>query len=439
MTQAQLASTLNILVEPLNILILHRLGDPLVARDFLVKHTYMLQRNCPENNLLYHDVDLPLPAFVKDVPFDAILFDVTVLCLRWAREDLFRGILSSLEFVRASTALKMAFPQDEYDCHLTLDEWMCDWNIDTVYSVLPEHAEVLYPAFSKAGDIRKAFTGYLNDDDIGLRGSRFDDRPIDIGYRARKLPPYFGRIGENKWRIAEVVRQKGEEAGLRLDIAVGENSSLVGPYWLKFLGQCKFTLGANSGSSLLDPRGLIQKKVRAYITANPNAPFEEVEKACFPGLDGVLSMTAISPRNLEAGLLESCQILVDGTYSEILEPYEHYIPLREDASNFAEVLGVMQNIREVNRIRQACRTRLLEYKPLRASCHAREIVDSIRSSARTARPSGASDRGRQAIARYQSSMHSDYETLWRKQRIKRKIRGYFSENSRIIEFLRRFV
>lgn len=410
-----------------------------MARDFLVKHTYMLQRHCPENNLLYHDVDLPLPAFVKDIPFDAILLDVTFLCLRWAREDLFREVLRSLEFVKASTALKVAFPQDEYDCHLTLDEWMCDWNVDIVYSVLPEHAEVLYPDFIKGGDIRKAFTGYLNNDLIDLRAGRLEDRPIDIGYRARKLPPYFGRIGENKWRIAESVRQKGEQAGLKLDIAVGEKSSLVGKAWLDFIGQCKFTLGANSGSSLLDPHGLIQRKVRAYITENPNASFNEVERACFPELDGIHSMTAISPRNLEAGLLESCQILVDGTYSEILEPHEHYIPLRGDASNFVEVLEVMRDSREVDRVRQACRTRLLEHKPLRASWHAREIVNSIRSSARTARPSGASDIGRQAIARYRNSMHSDYKRLWRQQHIKKRIRGCFSENSRIIEFLRRFV
>lgn len=427
------------MVEPLNILILHRLGDPLAARDFLVKHTYLLQRHCPENNLLYHDVDLPLPSFVKDIHFDAILLDVTFLCLRWAREDIFQKFRNSLDFVKTSPALKIAFPQDEYDCHITLDEWMCDWKVDILYSVLPEHVKTLYPSFSKKGIIREGFTCYLNDEDIDLKFVRPEERPIDIGYRARKLPPYFGKIGETKWKIAEAVSRPALQAGLTLDIAVGEKSSLIGKSWLDFISQCKFTLGANSGSSLLDPDGSIQRKVRAYITENPTVSYEEVQKACFPGLDGICEMTAISPRNLEAGLLESCQILVDGSYSGILEPHEHYIPIRDDASNFPDVLRTMRDLEEADRIRKACRTRLLDYQPLRASWHANEIVRSIKGAAITNRPSEAGPMARQAIVSYQDATRSAYKNLWRRQRIRRKIRGYFPENSRTIEFVRRFI
>lgn len=423
--------------EPLNILVLHRLGDPLAAPDFLVKHTHLLRNYHPENNYLYHDVSLPIPEFVREEYFDAILLDVTLLCIRWAEDELFQEIISALDFVRHSSALKIAFPQDEYDCHLKLDNWMCSWNVDILYTVLPDHVSALYPQFSRQRTLRKAFTGYLDDKLFKAEPAGYNARPIDIGYRARKLPPYFGRIGQNKWTIAEGVRQKALQEGLTLDIAVGERSSLPGQSWLDFINRCKFTLGANSGSSLLDPYGDIQRKVKSYVAVHPEATFDEVERTCFPGLDGLHSMTAISPRNLEAGMFESCQLLVEGAYSGILEPHQHYIPLTADASNFSDVLKIMRNRHEVDCIRKRCRNRLLDYEPLRASWHAREIIQTVRDEAKPDRPSDASDKGRQASVRYKSAMHRDYEHLWRRQRIKKTIRGFFPYESPTIAFLRR--
>lgn len=423
--------------SPLNILVLHRLGDPRVAPDFLVKHTNLLRIYHPEHHYIYHDVSLPIPEFVKEEYFDAILLDVTFLCLRWAGDELFQNVLHSLDFVRGSSALKIAFPQDEYDCHLKLDDWMCSWDVDILYTVLPNHSSVLYPRFGRKGVLRDAFTGYLDDELINAKPANHDTRPIDIGYRARKLPPYFGRIGQNKWTIAGDVRQKATREGFTLDLAVGEKSSLPGQSWLDFINRCKFTLGANSGSSLLDPYGEIQRKVKSYVAANPSATFEDVERSCFPGLDGIRSMTAISPRNLEAGLLESCQILVDGSYSNILEPGEHYIPLRQDASNFSEVAKIMRNRGEVFRIRKACRTRLLEHRPLRASWHARELLQTVQKAAKPDRPSDAKERGCRAVARYSRSMNESYKALWRKQRLKKAIRGLLPDESGIVTFLRR--
>ena len=69
---------------------------------------------------------------------------------------------------------------------------------------------------------------------------------------------------------------------------------------------------------------------------------EEVEQQCFPGLEGHFQMTAISPRVLEAALLESCQILVEGDYSGLVQPWEHFIPIRSDASDFQEVQEAMK-------------------------------------------------------------------------------------------------
>ena len=58
----------------------------------------------------------------------------------------------------------------------------------------------------------------------------------------------------------------------------------------------------------------------------PGRVLREVEAACFPGEDGRLQLFAISPRHLEACATRTCQVLVEGDYSGVLRPGEHYIP-----------------------------------------------------------------------------------------------------------------
>ena len=54
--------------------------------------------------------------------------------------------------------------------------------------------------------------------------------------------------------------------------------------------------------------------------------------------DGRLQLFAISPRHLEACATRTCQVLVEGEYSGVLRPGEHYIPVRKDLSNLDDVL-----------------------------------------------------------------------------------------------------
>ena len=52
---------------------------------------------------------------------------------------------------------------------------------------------------------------------------------------------------------------------------------------------------------------------------------------------------AISPRNLEACLTGTCQILLEGDYNGILQPDVHYIALKRDYSNLDAVLAAMKD------------------------------------------------------------------------------------------------
>ncbi|TLS76038.1 hypothetical protein FE236_07855 [Mariprofundus erugo] len=404
-------------VDKLNILVLHRLGDPDVSSAFLKNHVFALKNYFPENNYIYHDVDLSLPEYVRTAQFDVIVLDVTLLCARWAGEGEYMRIRQEYGFVRETTSVKIAFPQDEYDCSLLLDQWMCDWNVDVVYSVISEHWDVLYPEFSKRGEIRLGYTGYIDDSLADMVRKPFAQRQIDIGYRARKLLPYFGRIGEVKWSIGFDVETRALKYGLQTDIRLGQAGFLCGSDWLNFINNCKFTLGSNSGSSLMDPYGEIQGLVKAYVRKHPEALFDEVEAACFPGQEGKYAFTAISPRVLEAGMLDSCQILVEGSYSGIISPWQHYIPIKADASDFEDVYRAMSDTGLVAGLIRNCRESLLDTKALRASCAAANVIELIRELVASKQITTNGSEIVKLCRRYEVETLSQYRKLWRRKAI----------------------
>lgn len=409
-------------MDRLNILVLHSLGNPSTAADFLAKHVYCLNRNLPNHNFLYHDAGLDLPEYAKETTFHAIILDVTFLWHRWASPENFLQLKAAYDFVRQSDAIKIALPQDEYDCNELLDDWMCEWKVDVVVSVIAKHRDVLYPKYSRIGRIVLGYTGYVDDSLLSIAPSPWSERGIDIGYRAKKLPPYFGRLGETKWRIAIKVESAARAHGFVTDIVLGDKGTLLGRRWLDFINDCKFTLGANSGSSLLDPGGEIQRGIRVYLIENPAATFEEIEEKFFKGLDGKYEFTAISPRVLEAAVLNSCQILVEGDYSGIVSPWEHYIPVRADASDFDNVAAAMRDHALVKQMTANCRETILDTKELRYSAKAERLIGLITECLDRRSVQSPSAPVEAAIRKYQEEMPQRYARKWRAQAIKQNIR-----------------
>ncbi len=406
-------------MDTLNILVLHRLGNPKLVPIFLRQHVFLLKTNFPDHNYVYHDTALPLPGYVRDFEFDAIILDVTLLCIRWLPPADFAAVKEEYSFVARSNAVKIAIPQDEYDCNELLDEWMCEWRVDRVFSVISSHWDVLYPGYHKVGSIELGYTGYVDETLISRKPKPFASRTIDIGYRAGKLLPYFGRIGQTKWTIGRDVDAHGKNSGVKTDIVIGPRGTLYGEAWLSFINDSKLTLGANSGSSLLDPRGDIQRNVRAWLKQRPHASFEEVEEQCFKGLDLQYSFTAISPRVLEAALLSSCQILVDGEYSGIVKPWEHYIPIRPDASNFSEVFDAMRDLPLVERLARNCREAILDTEALRDRNKAKRMLDAIASFKTSKRVTSDPDKGNRVAALYGKEMGKSYQDYWNRQAFRR--------------------
>ena len=410
--------------ERLAILILHGLGDPLAWRVAVRDLEYLLPDHAPEHVYVVHDSAQPVPDFIKQTRFHGIVLGPTFLCARFARHT-FAGVLDTFDFVRTSDAFKIALPQDDYDAHALLDQWMIDWNVDVVYAACSEHWDVLYPRYSAAGRIRQGYTSYIPSTWIERWRTTmpFADRPIDVSYRSRKLPANFGRIGYIKGAIAERFAAHPATRGLTLDLSTHDADLIPGPEWHAFLEKSKFCLATNTGSSLLDPVGHIRRCVERYEMRHPAASFEEIEAHCFPGLDGRYHFTALAPRNIEAALKQTVQIATPGPYGGILAAGEHYLALDPNCGNAGDVVDQMRDQPRVEKIRTRAREAVLSVPELRATTHAATLIEQIAAGAAAKRvqPTPA-DEMRRTLARYQNEVTDQADAFWQKRRRRQQMR-----------------
>ena len=74
----------------------------------------------------------------------------------------------------------------------------------------------------------------------------------------------------------------------------------------------------------------------------PELTFEEVSEQMPEGWDSY-EFFALSPRHLEAVITKTAQVLVEGSYSGVLEAGRHYLPVRSDLSDLEDVLEQLQD------------------------------------------------------------------------------------------------
>ena len=232
----------------MKILIVHAIDHPGKARRTSINHAFFLPKYAPEHSYWFHCYGHPITSRLRQSQFDAIILDTTFLCWRWAkpRTHYFDQILENYSFIGHSDAVKIALPQDEYNHSELLDEWFTTWDIDVIYSVCYEHRGVFYPKSSARTETLRGPTGFIDDADIRLAekfAKPLIGRPIEVGYRAKKLPPQFGRFGMVKSAIGEQFLKRMEGRPLRIDISLRPEDAIYGNEWLRFLANCRFTLG----------------------------------------------------------------------------------------------------------------------------------------------------------------------------------------------------
>ena len=366
----------------MKILILHAIKDLQSLRRTTLNQSFCLLKHAPEHEYTLHCLGRAVTPELREREFDAIILDTTFLCYRWAQpRSIFAGLMDEYRFIADSCAVKVALPQDDYNHCAILDEWLAAWNVDAVFSPLAKHATFLFPITMRRAAVQPCLTGHLDPADQAIAASfkrPFEAREIDVGYRAANLPPQFGRLGRTKSEIGQrFVQALGVDHGLRLDISIDPRDVLSGDRWLQFLCNARFALGSVSGSSVVDPYGRIGDAIQAYTREHPDASFDEVEAACFPGLDGERELAGIGPRSIETALAETCQIVVPSPDLAPFEPDVHYIPLTPDCSNISEVRRQMRDTALVKQRIAAALELVCETPLFRSENFARRILAEI--------------------------------------------------------------
>lgn len=272
-------------------------------------------------------------------------------------------VLSRDSFISASSrttlaqfrGLKAVFVQDEYRFVDATIAAMREVGVDVLFTCVPEpEIERVYSSEKLPGVTKvNVLTGYVPEHLLQRPVLPYAKRPIDVGYRARKVPAWLGQLGREKYEIGYFFRNAVAAEDLVLDISFREEDRLYGEDWLNFVGRCKAMLGVESGASVFDFTGEIQRRVEDHQRRNPGVTYEELKELYFAEVDGEIALNQISPRCFEAAALRTLLVMYEGEYSGRMQPWRHYIPLKKDHSNYSEVVTALADTERVNEIIEA--------------------------------------------------------------------------------------
>ncbi len=361
--------------QALRVLVVYWSADaPHQMRSAVQHHLRALEHATVPPHVTYHNAFCDLPSVWGGGRFDAVLLHTTALCLRWF-SDFHRVWYKRLRWIGRLNCVKVAIPQDEYDHAEILDGWLDEWGIDLVMTNFDDRlCRKLYPRLHRRAVFVPCLTGYLDPRAMPNANQLLPlrDRPLDIVYRATRLPYWFGSHGQLKHRVGEVVARRAAELGFKTDISTRREDAVLGTKWLSFLSSARITLGCESGSSVLDSTGAIQREIQRLLGQKPDLSFEEINRMMPVGWDDH-KFFAIGPRHLEAVATKTCQVLVEGTYNGILQPHRHYLPLKSDWSNLDEVLEACNDLDAM----QAMVDRAYEDIYLSGACSSRVFADLL--------------------------------------------------------------
>jgi len=364
----------------LNILILHGVADFARERQTTVRHVRALARYAPGHRFAYQYVNHPVTDSLKLVPWDLVVFDATFLCWRWVQpRSLFERVKADYGWLRSTGAFLAALPQDDFDHSKVLDDWLADYEVDLVCSVYTEHRDILYPRVNARNTpIVPTLAGYIDQDDVTLyqRLRRpFDQRRITVGYRVRRLTT-CGRFGILKSEFGRRFAAAAKSKAIT-DISDDPADTMLAEKWPRFLGDCRFALGSEGGSSVLDPTGAIRDRTLAYMAAHPAADFEEIASACLTTDDEARTFSTISPRVFEVAMAGCCPILIHGCYNNLIAPEEHYIPISPDLSDIEIAVERLRDDDGAKKIAARAAEALLENPALRYSRWVEDLMSLV--------------------------------------------------------------
>lgn len=251
--------------------------------------------------------------------------------------------------LKAARGLKVAFLQDEYRFVDRSIEAMHEAGIGLVFSCVPTPSiPLVYPP-EKMKNIRvvNTLTGYASSFLAALKPTELKERKFDVSYRGRRYPDWHGSMGREKYEIAEQFRRHARGKRLKLNISCDEKDRVYGLRWVELMQNSRAVLGVESGASVFDFSGEVSSRTetKRNLLGRKGISYEDLRKESFADMEDRIDLAQISPRVLEAICLRTACILFEGSYSGLLSPNTHYIPLKKDFSNFDEVVKRLKDER----------------------------------------------------------------------------------------------
>ena len=378
--------------RPRRILFLHCCDSRTI--DIVVYHLQGFAHYGPEDEIFYHDIRMPITPELRQARFDAAIINFEALAtIRY--EHRIQGYIDKLSFILDTCTVRVAITMDDYTGPGYLDQFLVAMKVHHVHTPLPDHVAALYPEALKAGvTFHGTLTGYL-DDAFVEKADRFrkafHDREIYFGNRIRYLPPHFGRWarvkGDMNARFGEILEAQGHE----IDLSFRHEDRIEGDDWVRWLCNMKFIVNPQGGASLIDPHHKIIEATNGYQRRHPDAAFDEIEAACFPGQDNKHIMKAAGPRLIQAAVCGAVQLMPVDDYPADLRPGEDYIPLEADMSNAEEALAIMADEDRCRQIADNARERVLNSREVWFDSFVREVLTNIPAEVSASLPATGAD------------------------------------------------
>jgi hypothetical protein len=259
---------------------------------------------------------------------------------------------ASIARLKAYEGLKVLFIQDDYNNTGLSKKTIRNVGFSLVYTAVPSSSiEKIYPREEFEGTkFINCLTGYVSEGlaEQGASCTGPSKRKVDVAFRGRSLPVWYGKLGQQKIEVARRVQEYCEVRRISCDIQCNEHSRIYGDDWYKFISSARSMLGSESGSNVFDWNGSLRKEVQQYWRQNPSSSKQDVYSAVIQKheIDGL--MNQISPRIFEMASLKTAMVLLEGEYSGVLTPWVHFIPIKKDFSNLKEVFETVLNDEKVD-------------------------------------------------------------------------------------------
>jgi hypothetical protein len=328
----------------------------IVVADFHALHIGTVARHVGAlREFSVHQIQVVHVGLLNFLDFDLSRFDVIVFHYSIVIAQGFHLAAKLRAKLASARGLKILFIQDEYRWIDATAEAIRELEISVLFTVVNRDVVDRIYHHPWLRHVRKelTLTGFVDEALLDVEVPAYEERSVDVAYRARKVPYWLGAFAMEKWTIGRRFEQEADRHDLICDISSDESARMYGTGWIRFLSSAKAVLGTESGASVCDFSGELRARVDKAVDCYKNLGFEAIHDAILKGVDGNIVIHVVSPRMFEAAALRTLMINYPGEYSGCLVPWRHYVPLERDHSNIVEVAAIIKDAERAKKIIEA--------------------------------------------------------------------------------------